>query len=324
MNRLRRLWHPELFQGVHKKTDYFEGWYFKLINADKSGIYAVIPGVALGLHGEQSHAFIQVINAKSGQVQYYRFPLSDFSYEQDDFVISIGKNRFSRQGLILDLNDEALCISGELRFSEIVPFPRSLFSPGIMGPYSFVPFMECYHGIINVRHKISGQLAINGMPVNFDDGEGYLEKDYGKSFPEAWIWIQANHFETKGTSFMFSLARIPWLGRSFTGLICFLLYQGKLYRLATYNGAKVKNITIEDKKITARIANAHYNLAFSASTAEGGYLKAPKNGMMSRVIEESITAITDLTLTDQRGNVIYHGQSENCGMEISEGADILK
>lgn len=323
MNFLRKLWHPEIFQGRHKKTDYFEGWYFKLISADKSAIYAVIPGVAYGLHGEESHAFIQVINAKTGQVNYFRYPISDFSYGEDYFTIEIGGNKFSGEGMQLHLQDEQLSLSGELSFYDIIPFPKTFLSPGIMGPYSFVPFMECYHGIVNISHKIAGQLIINQLPVVFDDGEGYLEKDYGKSFPEAWIWIQANHFPAKDTCFMFSIARIPWLGKSFKGLICFLLFQGKLYRLATYNGAKIECLTLEGKKISAKIANKHLTLEFSARTGEGGFLKAPKNGMMSREIEESITAITDLKLTDHKGRLIYRGESENCGMEISEGADIL-
>ncbi len=323
MNFIKRVWHPEIYQGKHKKTNYFEGWYFKLISADKQAIYALIPGVAFGLNGEKSHAFIQVINAKTGQVNYFKYPIEAFSYKGDVFAIEIAGNKFSREGLTIDLKDEQLSLFGELVFYDIIPFPKTFLNPGIMGPYTFAPFMECYHGIVNINHKISGKLLINGLPATFDGGEGYLEKDYGKSFPQAWIWIQANHFQSKDTCFMFSVARIPWLGRSFTGLICFLLYQGKLYRLASYNGAKVSCLTIESKKITAKIKNRHYILEFSAKTSEGGFLKAPKNGMMSREIEESITAITDLKLTDHLGNLIFRGQSENCGMEISEGAEIL-
>ncbi len=324
MNFIKKIWYPEIFQGTGKKTDYFEGWYFKLISADKSAIYAVIPGIAYGLNGEESHAFIQVINAKTGQVNYFRYPVSDFSYEKTFFSIAIGENKFSREGMYLNLKDEQLTLTGELYFYDIIPFPKTFLYPGIMGPYTFVPFMECYHGIVNVSHKIHGKLDINSLPVIFEGGEGYLEKDYGKSFPEAWIWIQANHFAARDTCFMFSLARIPWLGKSFTGLICFLLFQKKLYRLATYNGAKVERINIESKKISAKIANRHFTLEFSARTSEGGFLKAPKNGMMNREIEESITAITDLKLTDHKGVVIFRGESENCGMEISEGAEILK
>jgi len=46
---LRKIWSPELFQGIYKSKNYFEGWYYKLISADHKHIYAVIPGIALGL-----------------------------------------------------------------------------------------------------------------------------------------------------------------------------------------------------------------------------------------------------------------------------------
>ena len=55
--------------------------------------------------------------------------------------------------------------------------------PGVMGPFSFVPFMECYHGVVNIDHKISGSLMINNEEIDFTDGYGYIEKDWGKSFP---------------------------------------------------------------------------------------------------------------------------------------------
>ena len=66
-------------------------------------------------------------------------------------------------------------ISGELQFRDNVPWPNHWYSPGIMGPYSFVPFMECYHGIVSMDHSIHGQLDIEGERINFDQGRGYIE-----------------------------------------------------------------------------------------------------------------------------------------------------
>ena len=43
--------------------------------------------------------------------------------------------------MILDLPN----IKGKISFGDLFRWPSNLFSPGIMGPYSFVPFMECYH-----------------------------------------------------------------------------------------------------------------------------------------------------------------------------------
>ena len=319
---LKKIWSPELFQGGNKTKDYFEGWYYKLISADYENIFAVIPGIALGHSLEEAHAFVQVINGKTGRTSYFTYSFASFAYDKLQFGITIGQNRFSRDAITLDLDQPDLRISGELKFNNIVAYPKSFLNPGIMGPYSFFPFMECYHGIINIRHNISGVLNINDTEVDFTKGEGYLEKDYGKSFPSDWIWIQSNHFEAPGTCFMFSLARIPWLGSSFVGMICFLLHNGQLYRFATYNRAHLDKISLQNKVLEVRISRQEYQLAFKATGTTGGFLKAPKNGLMSRVIEESITASVEVVLS-QGQEIIFTGRSNHSGMELSDGAEQL-
>ena len=54
---------------------------------------------------------------------------------------------------------------------------KLFLSPGIMGPYSFIPFMECYHGILSMNHKILGSLKYNDENISFNGGKCYMEKD---------------------------------------------------------------------------------------------------------------------------------------------------
>ena len=312
-----RIWKPEVFQGACRKRDYFEGWYFKLIDSSRQTVLAVIPGISIGKNREDAHAFIQFIDAVSGHTEYFRFPFEAFSSDQSRFDVHIGKNHFSESGMEIDLRSDTMRISGSLRFDRIEKYPKSFFSPGIMGPFSFVPGMECYHGIVNMSHEINGSLTIEGNRIDMTGGEGYIEKDWGKSFPQSWIWMQANHFETHGVSFMFSLARIPWLGRSFVGLISFLKTPEGFYRFATYNGGKVSRLSMQGNAIQIRLRNAGYHLEISAFYAPGGILKAPKNGMMHRKIEESITANVKILLSDRKGNTLFEGSSNRAGMELS-------
>ncbi|MEN6339779.1 MAG: tocopherol cyclase family protein [Clostridiaceae bacterium] len=318
-----KLWRPETFQGAHRSRDYFEGWYFKLIDQSRRTVLAVIPGVAIGKSKQDSHAFIQLIDAVSGKTEYFRFPFSDFSADKRRFDVYIGANHFSDQGVEIDLENESTRISCRLRFDHIEKYPWSFFNPGIMGPFSFMPGMECYHGIVNISHTISGTLFHNGEQIDMTGGEGYIEKDWGRSFPESWIWMQANHFETRGTSFLFSVAQIPWLGRSFTGLISFLKTPSGFYRFATYNGAAIQRLRIAGNRIEASIKGVAHTLAFTAAYARGGILKAPKNGMMHREIEESITAEVNVTLTGRTGNTIFTGSSNRVGMELSDAGKFL-
>lgn len=314
---LTKVWHQEAFQGTHRKKGYFEGWYLKLIDETRASVFALIPGVSIGKTKEESHAFVQLINAVTGKTEYFRFDFDAFSADRKRFDVRIDGNHFWDSGVEVDLQNETTSLKASLRFENIEKYPTSFWHPGIMGPFSFVPGMECYHGIVNIRHTICGELVYNGSRLDMTGGEGYIEKDWGRSFPQAWVWMQANHFSAQNASFMFSIARIPWLGTSFIGLISFLRTDDGFYRFATYNASKVLRMKMNGDQIQATLKSPTHTLSFTATYARGGILKAPKNGMMLREIEESITAEVSLELADLLGNVLYRDSSNRVGMEIA-------
>ncbi len=314
---LLQVWHQDAFQGTHRSKGYFEGWYLKLIDASRKTVFAIIPGVSIGTNKSDSHAFVQLIDAVTGKTAYFRFAYEEFSADRKKFDVRIGNNHFWDGGVEAELRNETISLKVSLRFENIEKYPTSLLHPGIMGPFSFVPGMECYHGIVNVRHTISGAMEYNGSVLDMTGGEGYIEKDWGRSFPQSWIWMQANHFSSQNASFLFSIARIPWLGTTFTGLICFLHTDQGFYRFATYNGSKVCEMQKDGGQIKAVLRSPTHTLAFSATYAKGGILKAPKNGLMLREIEESITAQVAIRLTDRHGNTLFQDESNRVGMEIA-------
>ena len=317
-----RIWKPEIFQGRNRKSNYFEGWYYKLIDSERQNVFAVIPGISLGERQADAHAFVQVIDAVQRKSAYYRFPLESFVADPKRFAVHIGTNEFTEDRIKLDLGDGEF--SADLEFDGIVKYPKSLFSPGIMGPFSFIPCMECYHGIVNISHTTRGKLIAEGININMDGGKGYIEKDWGSSFPKSWIWLQANNFEDQSVSFMFSVARIPWLKKSFTGMISFLMTREGFHKFATYNGSRIEHLELDNDILDVSIQNNKYKLVFTAEYSKGGILKAPRNGLMMREIEESITANVSLTLSNAQG-IVFKGSSTNAGMEIAgDTEDILK
>ena len=177
-----------------------------------------------------------------GASNYYRFEAADFKPSETEFNLQLADNQFSTQTLKLNLPN----IQGTLTFHNPIPWTKMLGAPGIMGWFGFVPFMECYHGVVSLNHTISGSLNINGEDVSFDGGCGYIEKDWGISFPRGWIWLQTNHFfektdepQTQRTpqypiSLIASVAHIPFLGTHFIGYIVGFWYNNKLHRFATH------------------------------------------------------------------------------------------
>lgn len=312
-----KLFHPERFQGSLSKNRYFEGWYYKTVSGGES--FAFIPGISLG---EDSHAFIQCIDGKSHDTVYLRFPLSDFHSDQGRLDIRIGKNRFTKDKLILDEKRDGFTLAGELRFSGLTPFPRRLFSPGIMGPFGYLPFMECYHGVVSLDHRVDGALEFNRRQISVEDGRGYIEKDWGRSMPSSWIWIQSNVFDTPGVSVMLSVARIPFLGTSFTGHLGFMLHEGRVYRFGTYLGSRVSIDEADQRRLSMQVRSRRHVLSLRVEAdQEGGSLAAPVNGGMERSIRERTDARIAVELSDARGRRIFGGGGAFCGIEVVGNLD---
>jgi hypothetical protein len=317
MYSMNRVLNPEIYQGKYKKRKYFEGWYFKLTDRELVNAFAVIPGVAFGAVREDRHSFVQVLDANECKTYYVRYEMSDFKYHTDSFQIVIGNNFFSRDEIRLDLNNHQIELKGSLAFNNIVEFPKSILSPGIMGPFSYIPFMECHHGIVNIHHEIAGQLCMLGRDIDFTDGYGYIEKDWGSSFPEAWIWLQSNHFGNDDVTVMFSVAKIPWLGKFFMGFISFIRMRDEIFFFATYNRARITSIQYERGDLVIQLQGRNHKMRIEAWHSDGGTLKAPKKGLMEGEILESITAEVLVTLYDYVGNVLYEGKGTHAGLEIS-------
>ncbi len=309
-----RLYNPELFQGNLKKINYFEGWYFKHVSGDLDQVWSFIPGISL--NGTNSHAFIQVINGITGDTDYITFPLEQFSFNKDSLDIVIGKSRFTSNFVSLDIDSENFKIKGKISYSKIIKYPSSLFSPGIMGWYSFVPFMECKHGLVSVNHSLTGDLEINKLQVSFTGGKGYIEKDWGTSFPEAWIWIQSNNFSDAHTSFTFSVAKIPWLGKFFMGFIVFLYYKGEFILFSTYNKSSLADVLHDNDSVSLTLKNKSYLLKVKAVRKTFGELKAPASGNMSRRIKESVDSEVTLSLYDLNNNMLYSDTGKRAGLEV--------
>lgn len=307
------VFRPEVFQGRRKRRAYFEGWYFKVIDAAESSAFAFIPGIALDDTGA-GQAFIQVLDGKRKTSSYHAFGLDSFEAARDSLDLAIGTNRFSADGISLDLPG----IRGDLRFAGRVRWPSRWHSPGIMGPYSFVPFMECYHGIVSMDHTISGSLEMGGRAVDFSGGRGYTEKDWGRSFPKAYVWMQSNHFAEPGISLKASIANIPWLGNSFTGVIAGLWLRGRLYRFTSYNGTKLRDLHIDADRIRFRLENREHVLEVEGTRDEATSLASPIRGFMDGRIEESMTSAVDLLLADARtGQALFRGRGRNAAAEVA-------
>lgn len=313
MNRLFLIKNHCVFQGeeyLELNKDYFEGWYFK--NTSNKISISFIPGI--NINKDNKCAFIQVIT--DNESYYVDYDIKKFEYNDNPFYIRIGNNYFSTKYIKIDINHSNLRIKGNLKYSNSINIKTSNFSPNIMGIFSYVPFMECNHAIISMKNNINGSIIINDRKINFNNGIGYIEKDWGYSFPNSYIWIQGNNFSSNSNvAFMMSIANIPFKVFNFRGLICSLIIDNYEYRFATYNGSKILKYNINNNNVDILLNKGKYYLEINGNLDSGNKLKAPVNGSMDRDIIESISSIIKVTLRKD-SEILFSDSSNNCGLEI--------
>lgn len=333
---IRTTLNPAMYHGHRVKPPFFEGWYFKLVDATEKSMFAIIPGI---IHGEDAHAFIQVLDGVSGSTAYHRYKMEEFQAAKKGFHIRIGENEFTQDRIslrikrseirnpsgIMDLTHrvDLYNIEGALQFSGVTPWPVTVTSPGIMGWYAWVPFMECYHGVVSLDHTIAGTLRFGEQPIEFTKGRGYIEKDWGQSFPDAWIWSQSNHFHNPGTSLTASVATIPWLGSSFRGFIIGLWHNQVLYRFATYNRARVESLDIQPDQVNWVISNSQFRLTLRARRVEGGLLKGPTRLEMDKRVVETLNASIEVRLETRSGKILFSDTGRHAGLEVHNSTSLL-
>ena len=334
---MRNLWSPASYQGRRKKRSYFEGWYFKHSGGIDKGVWSFIPGMALGDEPGSGYSFVQVIEGKSGRSWWFQYPLEEFHAAESGLEIRVGNNRFSESGIQFDLTDGASHISGAFSYGlfSIMKFP--FWSPGVMGPFTFMPGMECNHGLVSLDHRVDGHIEVDGRTLSILDGRGYIEKDWGHSMPESWIWTQSNDFPVRGDSLMLSVAKIPWFGSSFRGFLCVMSCGGVKRLFTTYNGSKIVDLSVTDDKVQCRISRskktiraktvcgttkfsgwetAGESLEVSVTRSRGGILRAPVAGLLSRRIAEAVDG--RLAIKYQRnGSILFEAESPLAGLEIA-------
>jgi hypothetical protein len=262
------------YHGENIKSRYFEGWYFK--HQTQNTAIAFIPGIHARENGVKS-AFIQVITPDFSD--NFEFPYERFKADRKNLAISIADNQFTQKGIAVNLENNLHTIRGRLKYGEFIEIKGDA-----MGPFRYVPFMQCRHGVISMMHNISGSIGIQDRVVDFNGGIGYIETDRGCSFPDRYLWVHTAKNDINPTSVMISVADIPFAGRKFTGCICCIRHSEKEYRLATYNGVKIVKL----EKNAVILTQGKYRLEVKVYPSASYQLRAPANGQMSRRIHESV------------------------------------
>lgn len=275
--------------------DYFKGWYFKCSNKNKT--IAFIPAFHQSNH--EKTASLQVITDDAA----FNIPFKFLQHRENPLSVKIGENIFSEKGIKLNIHKKGITAQGTLKFCQFSPIQYD-----IMGPFKFIPFMQCRHSVYSMRHRINGQITVNGQQYIFKNGIGYIEGDCGSSFPERYIWTQC-HF--RNNSLMLSVADIPMFGVHFNGIIGVVLINGKEHRITTYLGAKIEHID----KNSVTVKQGDFQLTARLLQKNSQPLAAPSHGLMNRTIHESASCKAYYRFS-YKDEILYEFTSDRASFEF--------
>ncbi len=307
---LRGVMYPEAYHGFGETGPFFEGWYVKLV-APGGRTVLLIPGVFE--RGIDPHAFVMFAATGAADAHRIRLPTTAFRGAEGSFDVAVGPNRFNGGGVDIDIPHETLSLRGSVSFGELTPWPVTRRAPGCMGWYGWMPFLECYHGVVSMSHELSGSLEVAGESVDFDGGRGYIETDWGRNFPDTWVWVHAFVDEA---SVMVSIARVPFLGGSFPGFLAAVrLPSGETVRFATWTGARIARLETDDTTARVVLEDDEWRLEVDAEVAHPVELAGPSSQGMDRTVTEGIDCPVSVRLS-HHGDLVLEGEAEGGGAEI--------
>ena len=293
------------FQGPGRRTAWFEGWYFKF-QLDGATTLSLIP--SLHRTGGEIYGHLQWIIARDHLIfsSGRQFSRDEVTVSSHPFRLQLGLSRFTENGLIIDDPDLQL----RARFDWIRSYGRD-----IMGPFRpFHGIMPCSHSLLAPRGGATVTVRSELVSGTWQSGL-YVEKDWGDTFPERYIWLQAD-FPDADSALFFSIATVRVGAIAFPGFIGHLVLQGNDHTFATWNLSQCRITgTQEDLHIT--LANDQVKCLIRIQPQASVRLKSPVDGEMSSSIRESLQAPIRVIIQDETGRIIRL-RSARASMEYHE------
>jgi hypothetical protein len=271
----------------HRETDYFEGWYLRIIDPSQQINRSII--FACTFASTDPHAFLQLFSYDDVKPQYIRYPVDSFRTEGER--IYIGENFISPTEIFIQEADF------ECNFTISNPVTLST-QFGTQSAMSFVSYfkLQTNQEVVYLNAKLEGSMRVLNQDHNIK-GTTYIEKTYGHKFPPGHIWLQSAHFDVPDTYFSLSIGVVPLLGISTKGWFAVLRHDKDEYRFAIYNLAKLKITRSTKTDIELIITRGRFRLEVSAARTTWVNLVGPTDGaVMSETVREAIDGTITLNL----------------------------
>lgn len=297
---------PSSLRGDFDRDKYFEGWFQKIYSVEHQSSFVIIYGYATR-NANDSFGFIQLRIPEHQPLLMY-FPKEEVICDPVQHHVRIGEHLLTTEDISINTDE----IGINLKLIDNQPIRTFKNSMG----YSYViPNLPCYHAVLNKSHLVSGEVRNRNASYSFDSEMGYLEKNWGTSFPENYVWLHALDPKDPGVSLLFSQAEIKWLGRTFVKHVGHFQYEGNTIDLRQLWNSVISIVRLSSEKHLIRILSKSIQIEISINLAHHVLFKGPNDGNLTRDIIHHTDALIDFTVKHKSATSHFQlvGNYENIG-----------
>lgn len=221
------------------------------------------------------------------------------------------------QGFIRDPGDRSYC----RWYYEIEPIygwgDPSRPQQATAGWLSYLPIFEPGWQILMAYGLATGWIDWNGQRYEFSHAPAYSEKNWGRSFPQKWFWLNCNSFigepDLALTAGGGRRKVLGWMES--VGLIG-IHHRGKFYEFAPWN-AEVRWQIQPWGRWAMQAENEEFAVEAIATTAETGTLvRTPSEQGLIFCCRDTMQGQLTLRLRDRQGKTRLAAQSCTAGLEV--------
>ena len=191
------------------------------------------------------------------------------------------------------------------------------------GWLSFLPIFEPGWQILMASGLATGWIDWNGDRYEFANAAAYSEKNWGRSFPQKWFWLNCNSFDSQPDLALTAgggRRAVLWWMESVA--MIGIHYRGKFYEFVPWNSQVSWNIQPWGSW-QMQATNQHYEIELIGTTDKPGTpLRAPTEKGLVFCCRDTMQGKIALQLRKRcrfNSQIILEANSSLCGLEVGGG-----
>lgn len=303
------------------RPPFFEGWYLRVTLPSSASSFAFMFSIEAPDHGTMQlltpsdNLHTRTLPTGRFTADKARLSVSHWGYPDADPRIRLSRSDNALQGYQLGATGSHGRFRGEKGLVQWGIDYRPLLTWGTRGTtrhtatwLSQLQLFEPGYQVLMAHGVVTdGYIISEGVRVDVTDAVVYCEKNWGRSFPSRWWWVQANGFwDVRDLSVLAVGARRRVLtGVETVGMIA-IHYNGEMYEFANWSCESLRwEVGKWGSWKAWSVAWTGHVVEIVAHTEEKpvGVLGPSENGMVFNV-QDCARGLLSVTLRDEKGDLV--------------------